>query len=71
MDLGRLVELSERRICPVCLAIFWTERDRSALQRIAEHLIEHQPSPEQWAVAYQRIQERKTKKSFSEKVAKG
>lgn len=65
MDLGNLVEISERRECRVCGRVFRSDLvvgdgnvKRSALQKLAEHLIEHQPTMEQWTVAYERIRER-------------
>ena len=63
VDLGKLVELSERRECVSCGKVFRSEAGGlSALQKIVEHLIEHQPSPEQWTVAYNRIQEQRKKR---------
>lgn len=61
MDLGKMV--SEWRMCGVCGREFRSDRPdvvgmrerRSALQKLSDHLIEHQPTPEQWAVAYERI----------------
>ena len=55
MDLGKLRELAEHRVCP-CGAEFWTEERESALQQYADHLMEHYPTPEQWTEAWKRIQ---------------
>lgn len=60
MDLGDLVEKSECRGCVVCGREFRSDKlgtinGRSALQKLAGHLIEHQPTMEQWTVAYEKI----------------
>ena len=65
MDLGNLVERSEERVCPVCGVITRSDvgrEGRSALQKMAEHLIVHQPRPEQWNEAYENIRAKMPKK---------
>lgn len=68
MDLGKLSELSQRRKCLTCGAVFEeipATKERgviTALQQFADHITIHQPTPEQWAHAYDLIQEAKEKK---------
>ena len=59
MDLGKLAELSHHRKCLECGAEFDTNKEQTALQQYADHLIIHQPTPEQWSNAYDKIQEGK------------
>jgi len=70
MDLGKLEELSEHRVCRECGAEFWTEtvggERRTALEQYADHSTEHQPTVAQWAEAYSRIQEGKRKAKGSQ-----
>jgi len=60
MDLGKLRELSEHRVCLQCGAEFWTEKvkdqpDLTAMQQWSDHLTIHQPTMEQWKGAYEMI----------------
>jgi hypothetical protein len=62
MDLGKLRELSEHRVCRECGAEFWTEKvkdapDLTAMQQWSDHLTIHQPTAAQWTVAYNMIRE--------------
>ena len=59
MDLGILLERSHHRVCQVCGAEFDTNKEATALAQYADHSIIHQPTPEQWAKAYEKIQESK------------
>jgi hypothetical protein len=68
MDLGKLSEMSERRVCKECGAEFRTVRqkdvpDLTAMQQWSDHLAGHQPSPAQWTDAYTLIREGREKKS--------
>jgi hypothetical protein len=68
MDLGKLIELSEHRVCQECGAEFRTakvpnEPDLTALQQFSDHLTVHQPTVAQWANAYNKIQASKERKS--------
>lgn len=56
MDLGKLSELSVRRKCLECGAVFETSAEASALQQFSNHVIIHQPTGEQWKKAYETIQ---------------
>ena len=66
MDLGKLSELAERRVCKECGAEFKTKmvdgQQVKALAQFADHLIMHQPTPEQWKTAYEKIQSLKERK---------
>lgn len=62
MDMGKLSKLSECRRCRECGKEFKSDEVGSALQKFAEHLISHQPSPEQWGIAYSRIQGQRMKR---------
>lgn len=61
MDLGKLKELSHRRKCVTCGAVFESDPDSmkdglSSMQKHVDHMTEHNPTPEQWNEAYHRIQ---------------
>jgi hypothetical protein len=56
MDLGKLAELSHHRKCLECGAEFESNEKESALVQFADHSTIHNPTPEQWAEAYERIQ---------------
>lgn len=61
MDLGKLSEMSEHRICKECGAEFRTirvanEPELSALMQFADHSTIHQPTLGQWTVAHNLIQ---------------
>lgn len=61
MDLGKLSEMSERRVCKECGAEFRTVRqkdvpDLTAMQQWSDHLTLHQPTAAQWGEAYKMIQ---------------
>jgi hypothetical protein len=62
MDLGKLSELSEHRVCKECGAEFHSDKEQSALQKFSDHVRIHQPTPEQWTEAYNKIQEAKEKR---------
>jgi len=66
MDLGKLSELSQRRVCGECGAEFETNSELSAMQQFADHVAVHNPSPAQWAEAHKRIQAAKAKKGSTE-----
>lgn len=65
MDLGKLSELSEHRVCRECGAEFETipgtksSPEVPALQQFSDHLVVHQPRPELWAAAHNKIQSQK------------
>ena len=65
MDLGKLRELSEHRICLQCGAEFRTipatkdAPEVPALAQFSDHSTIHQPTGAQWVEAYDRIQARK------------
>jgi hypothetical protein len=62
MDLGeKLREISQRRTCKVCGAVFETNENETALVQFAEHSTIHNPRPEQWAKAYDLMQEAREK----------
>lgn len=61
MDLGKLAELSRKRRCLQCGAVFEGDENESALVKFSDHLVVHQPSPKQWAEAYEKIQAGKPK----------
>jgi DNA/RNA-binding domain of Phe-tRNA-synthetase-like protein len=63
MDLGKLSELSIRRVCQECGAVFETTKEQTALEQFADHLTEHQPTVAQWTDAYNKIQASKEKKA--------
>lgn len=66
MDLGKLAELSHHRKCLVCGAEFESNEKESALAQYADHSTEHNPTPEQWANAYEIIQANKEKAKNSQ-----
>lgn len=51
----------EDRECGVCGAVFGDTKDakglvvRTALEKFSDHTAEHNPSPEQWGTAHERI----------------
>jgi len=59
MDLGKLAEMSEHRVCMTCGEEFSTvetkEEKITAMQQFADHLASHQPTMAQWTEAYHRI----------------
>jgi hypothetical protein len=55
MDLGKLSELSNRRVCQECGAVFKTDEAGMALAKYADHSVIHQPTGEQWKKAYDTI----------------
>ncbi len=59
MDLGILQDRQNHRVCQVCGAEFRTNEKETALAQYADHSVIHQPTPEQWAGAYDKIQEAK------------
>lgn len=66
MDLGNLVEISEFRKCLVCGAQMRSDRlgvigGKSALQKLSDHMIEHQPTMEQWTIAYEKIRSKSSR----------
>lgn len=62
MDLGKLRELSDHRVCLECGAEFNTilatkdTPEQPAMAQWSDHLTIHQPTPAQWAVAHELIQ---------------
>jgi len=67
MDLGKLAELSHHRKCLECGAEFESTAEESALQQFADHSTVHNPTPEQWANAYEIIQASKERSKEKEK----
>lgn len=67
MDLGKLSDLSQRRVCLECGAQFETiaatkDRDEvSALAQFSDHTTVHNPTGAQWTEAHNRIQALKKK----------
>ena len=68
MDLGKLSKLSQRRECKECGAVFETDEEGAALQKFSDHLTVHQPTAEQWAEAYEKIQKGKARQSQREDI---
>lgn len=56
MDLGKLSELSMRRKCLECGAVFVTNEEGTALAKYSDHSVIHQPTGAQWTEAYNKIQ---------------
>ncbi len=56
MELEKPREFPKRRICPQC-----PDLQFETLAEHADHLATHNPSPAQWAEAYQKIQAGKEK----------
>jgi|HubBroStandDraft_6_1064221.scaffolds.fasta_scaffold03965_7 uncharacterized protein with PIN domain len=62
MDMGKLREISEHRVCPVCRVEFRTipakkdEAEVPALWQFSDHLRIHQPTQAQWTEAHNKIQ---------------
>jgi hypothetical protein len=62
MDLGKLRELSEHRVCKECGAEFHTKLatkdspEIPALAQFCDHITEHQPTVAQWTEAHNKIQ---------------
>lgn len=67
MDLGKLSELSMRRKCQVCGAVFESTPEASALVQYSDHSATHNPSPAQWTEAYEKIQASKESAKKREK----
>lgn len=65
MDLGKLDELSFRRKCLLCGAEFETTKEHTALEQFADHATIHNPTPTQWANAYEKIQAGKERQKRS------
>lgn len=61
MDLGKLSELSVRRKCLECGAVFEENKEQTALQQYCDHVVIHQPTGEQWKNAYEMIQKTRPK----------
>lgn len=67
MDLGKLRELSDHRVCKQCGAEFRSipaknnEAEVPALQQFSDHITIHQPTGAQWTEAYNKIQAGKQK----------
>jgi uncharacterized protein with PIN domain len=65
MDMGKLRNLSEHRVCPECRAEFRTipasngNQEIPALVQFSDHLTLHQPTATQWTEAHNRIQDGK------------
>ena len=62
MDLGKLSQLTAKRVCVTCGAEFRPDTGKdglTAMQKHVDHLMTHGSTPEQWAEAYRRIQEGK------------
>ncbi len=66
MDLGKLSELSMKRKCLECGAMFESNEKETALQQFSDHLVTHQPTGAQWTEAYNKIQASKAKSRSSE-----
>ncbi len=66
MDLGKLRELSHHRVCLECGAEFESDEKETALAKYADHSTQHNPTPEQWANAYEMIQRGKEKAKNSQ-----
>jgi len=66
MDLGKLREIADKRVCSQCGEVFRTKevdgQQVGALAQYADHSVIHQPSPAQWTEAYAKIQAGKEKK---------
>jgi hypothetical protein len=64
MDLGKLTELSNRRVCNECGMEFKTiqaskeEPEIPALAQFSDHLTTHQPTLAQWTEAYRKCRPR-------------
>lgn len=72
MDLGeKLRQIIQKRVCQVCGAEFERipatkdEEEKTALQQFSDHMITHQPTPEQWAKAYDKIQKSRLRNASS------
>ena len=56
MDLGKLAEMSEYRVCQECGEEFHTietkEEKLTAMQQFCDHIASHQPTMAQWTNAY-------------------
>jgi hypothetical protein len=66
MDLGKLSKLSEHRKCLECGMEFDSNKEATALQQFCDHKVRHQPDGDQWKKAYEKIQERRPKKTGAE-----
>ncbi len=59
MDLGKLAELSEHRVCKDCGEEFRTISTKTetvtAMSQFADHIARHQPQAPQWTEAYHLI----------------
>ncbi len=67
MDLGKLAELSHHRKCLECGAEFESDEKESALVKFSDHSTQHNPTPEQWANAYEIMQQSKERTKEKEK----
>lgn len=56
MDLGKLVQLSQRRECLKCGAVFETNDELTAYQQFADHDRIHSTPPEVWDAIHKDIQ---------------
>lgn len=56
MDLGKLSELSQWRVCKECGPGFEVRKEESVLKQFSNHTIIHNPKPEAWVEAHRRIE---------------
>ena len=67
MDLGKLEELSERRVCTECGVVFLAGEGLTAMQKFADHSARHGFTPAQWKIAHELIQAGKEKEKLRER----
>jgi len=61
MDLGKLKTLQTKRKCVDCGMEFTSDSEMTAMQKHVDHMGVHQPTPEQWANAYNIIDAQRTR----------